>query len=161
MPYCWHIGYIIVTASVLTPFLSYNVWELKVDPSQLILKHCGVMTHWGNKSHVTVNPRKEKSPKIFLPIWLTFYWLYSSNSQASFPMVISQPAPFLNLTYTLPPTLLIRFSCSLSLSLSPAYSPLHFYLSLFHTKRKLFERSASLNELISLNSVLHLIMSTQ
>jgi hypothetical protein len=58
-------------------------------------------------------------------------------------------------SYSLNPFLL------LFLSLSPAYSPLCFYLSLFHTKRKLFEQSVSLNELISLNTVLHLRVSTQ
>ncbi len=62
--------------------------------------------------------QKRKPPKIFPSIWLTFYLFYLSNSQVSAPTVTFQHTPFLILTYTLPPTLLIFCPLSLSLSLS-------------------------------------------
>ncbi len=110
----------------------------------------------GTKITAQLIQKKRKPPKIFHSIWLIFCLFYLSNSQVSFQQSFSPPVLFPNLTYTLPPTLLIHFFLSLSL----AYSPLFLLVSISY-KKKWFYPSASLNKLISLNTVCHLRVSTK
>ncbi len=68
---------------------------------------------------------------------------------------LSQPTLFPIPTYALPPTHLIRFSCSLSPSL-PLIPHSIFTCLGFYIKRKWFELPASVNKLNSPNIVPHL-----
>jgi len=95
------------------------------------------------------NTAKREPPKIFMSslidvLFVLFIW----NTQLSFPTVISQPTPFLIFSFA--PSL------SLSLSLSTAHAPLHYYLPPFDIKGNWLGWSASLNEHISTNIVPYL-----
>ncbi len=108
-----------------------------------------------NESHSTVIQQKMEPPKILIPslidiLFVLFIW----NTQVSFPTVISQPTPFLILSYALSLTLLVHFS--LSLLLSPTYSPFHSYLPQFFIKAYWFGLLVLLNKCISTNIELHL-----
>ncbi len=95
--------------------------------------------------------QKMKPSKIFLSIWLTFYCSIYQILRALFQRSLFS-------THTVSNSHLRSISYSLNqfLSLSLAYSPLHFYLSPLYTKRKWFELPASLIKLISTNIVPHL-----
>jgi hypothetical protein len=76
----------------------------------------------------------EITQKLFISVLIDILFvLLITNTQVSFPTVISQPTPFFIISFARFLTPLIH-SLSFSLSLSSAYSPLCFYLSPFYIK---------------------------
>ncbi len=111
----------------------------------------------GNKSHSTLIQQNWSHPKIIISSLIdVLFVLLIWNTQVFFPMVISQPMPFLIICYAMSLTPLIGFSLSLSPSFSSTYAPLCFYVPLFYRKGNWFVWSASLNKCISTNVVPHL-----
>ena len=71
-----------------------------------------------------------KPPKIFLSNFIEFYLFCLSYFQVSFPMVTFSTHPISN-SHLHSTSYSLNLPLSFFISLSPAYSPLGFYLSLF------------------------------
>jgi len=110
----------------------------------------------GNECHGTVIQQNWNRPKPFMSSLIdVLFVLLIWNTQVSFSTIISQPTPFLIISYTLSLTPLICFSLSHSPSL-PLTPHSVFYQPPFYIIGNWFGWSASLNKCIWTNVIPHL-----